>query len=100
MDSEDYYFVPRDVPASAAVYRQWASVTELFTLWSQSILTARDRLVYGFAERELQAKLGEFAAFRGNEDDFRSHFGVRNTDEFDIPEAQSEVLGGYSTRPC
>ena len=68
-----YSFVPhRDGLRSE--YEQWMSVTDVFNIYSTGILTFRDRMVIGFDNNDLKARLDEIANLSVSDDMIREKY--------------------------
>jgi len=67
-------------------YRAAPSLPEIFEIGSVATITARDRVVVGFDERELAARISMM-----RESQSGSAFGLRATREFDPKEALAEL---------
>lgn len=86
-----YLFVPRELPNLSREYERWPSIPQLMPLYSQAIVTARDKFVIDFDRSALIGRIVEFAKATGTEDEIGATFGVRNTREFDILDAKGKV---------
>jgi predicted helicase len=91
-----YFFIQRDLPDLADAYRAWPSVKRLMPLHSQAIVSARDAFVYDFDRQTLIDRMSDFAIAQGDENAIDRKFGVHNTREFEIAEAQRALSKNFS----
>jgi predicted helicase len=67
-----YLFRPTVAPVTLSnAYRGFTSLTTIFPTRSTGVQTSRDKLVIGFSEEELRARLNRFAAMSTDDEFFR-----------------------------
>jgi predicted helicase len=94
-DAPFYFFIERDLPDLANEYRAWPSVTQLMSLYSQAIVSARDRFVFDFDKEVLIDRLVAFASARGDDEEVGEQFGIRDTREFKIATARQALAENF-----
>ena len=90
-----YLFAMRELPVLAKEYHAWPSVTQLFPLFSQAIVSARDDFVYDFDKQALVARMQAFATSKLGEEELSQQFHIRNTREFNVAKAQDALATDF-----
>ena len=88
--SPNYYFIPRDERGEKQ-YNSFYSISDMFSLSSVGIITARDKLTIDFDEESLRQRIESFAKMPP--EDAREHFKLgKDTQGWKIALAQKDLL--------
>jgi predicted helicase len=107
-----YFFVPREEELRPEYEKGW-KVTEIFSINTNGIVTARDSIVIDFSSQELSKRISEFADPSLNDDDLRyKYFGNEregkyppgDTRGWKLPEVRKKLQGEQDLfkyiKPC
>lgn len=89
-----YSFMPHK-EGLRSEYDQWARVTEIFNVYSTGILTFRDKMVVGFDNNDLKARLDEIADPAISDDVIREKYCLgRRSDKYEPGDTRGWKLSG------
>lgn len=87
--SPSYLFVPRDYKL-AEQYEKYLGISDIFSLYSVGIVTARDRLAIQWTEEGMSDVVSDFSS--RDAEDARSQYDLgRDTNDWKVTQAQDDV---------
>lgn len=89
-ESPWYFFIQRKT-RHIKQFLTWNRIDEIFTFNINGIVTARDRFVIGFEERELRGRINQFRNLTLSDDIIRQTFGLKDTRGWKLSSARKKL---------